>query len=94
MFPAIEICLEGLNAKAKYVVLMDVVPLDDCKYQYSDSKWMAVGKADHHPGVGLPPSRYYIHPDSPATGGHWMKKSNSFRKVKITNNCLDDNGHV
>ncbi len=38
--------------------------------------------------------RYFIHPDSPATGAQWMKHDISFQKVKLTNNNLDQNGHV
>jgi len=40
------------------------------------------------------PGRLYIHPDSPASGAHWMKQSLSFHKLKLTNNNLDQNGHV
>jgi hypothetical protein len=40
------------------------------------------------------PSRLFIHPDSPATGAQWMKHDISFQKVKLTNNTLDQNGHV
>jgi T-box protein 1 len=35
-----------------------------------------------------------VHPDSPATGAQWMKQVVSFDKLKLTNNQLDDNGHV
>lgn len=41
-----------------------------------------------------PPCRTYIHPDSPALGSHWMKQSISFLKMKLTNNPLDQRGHV
>lgn len=41
-----------------------------------------------------PPCRTYIHPDSPASGSHWMKQSVSFLKLKLTNNTLDQHGHV
>lgn len=35
-----------------------------------------------------------MHPDSPATGAQWMKQVVSFDKLKLTNNQMDDNGHV
>lgn len=35
-----------------------------------------------------------MHPDSPAPGSQWMKQLVSFDKLKLTNNQLDDNGHV
>lgn len=41
-----------------------------------------------------PPCRTYIHPDSPALGSHWMRQPLSFLKLKLTNNPLDQRGHV
>jgi hypothetical protein len=38
--------------------------------------------------------RFYIHPDSPATGVQWMKQSILFHKMKLTNNAMDQHGHV
>jgi len=89
MFPSFKVSLEGLDPRAKYILLMDVVPLDDCRYKYHNSEWVATGKAEPHM-----PGRLYIHPDSPASGAHWMKQSLSFHKLKLTNNNLDQNGHV
>ena len=40
------------------------------------------------------PGRVYIHPDSPALGEEWMRQVVSFDKVKLTNNELDQQGHV
>ena len=40
------------------------------------------------------PGRMYIHPDSPATGLQWMKGPVTFHKMKLTNNTLDQQGHV
>ena len=50
---------------------------------------MVAGKAE--PTV---PGRMYIHPDSPATGQQWMKGPITFHKMKLTNNTLDQHGHV
>jgi len=47
------------------------------------------GKADP-----VTPPRIHVHPDSPAKGNHWMKQLVSFDKIKLTNNQLDDNGHI
>lgn len=42
-----------------------------------------------------PPPRCYVHPDSPATGDHWMRQSViSFHRVKLTNNAQDQHGNV
>lgn len=40
------------------------------------------------------PGRVHFHPDSPARGAQWMKQTVSFDRLKLTNNLLDDNGHV
>lgn len=50
---------------------------------------MVAGKAD--PEM---PKRMYIHPDSPATGEHWMAKGANFHKLKLTNNISDKQGYV
>lgn len=50
---------------------------------------MVAGKADP-----VSPPRIHVHPDSPTTGAHWMRQLVSFDKLKLTNNQLDDNGHV
>lgn len=56
---------------------------------HESSSWLVAGKAD----PAMPP-RIHVHPDSPAKGSHWMKQIVSFDKLKLTNNLLDDNGHV
>ena len=38
--------------------------------------------------------RLYVHPDSPFTGEQLLKQMVSFEKVKLTNNELDQHGHV
>ena len=89
MFPTIKVAVSGLEPHAKYILLIDVVPLDDCRYKYHNSEWVVTGKAEPHM-----PGRLYIHPDSPASGNHWMKQPIPFHKLKLTNNNLDQNGHV
>jgi T-box protein 1 len=53
------------------------------------SSWVVAGKADPHC-----PGRFHVHPDSPQSGSNWMKNVVSFDKLKLTNNLLDENGHV
>ncbi|OCU01647.1 hypothetical protein XELAEV_18007438mg [Xenopus laevis] len=77
----------GLDKKAKYILLMDIVAADDCRYKFHNSRWMVAGKAD--PEM---PKRMYIHPDSPATGEQWMSKIVTFHKLKLTNNISDKHG--
>lgn len=89
MFPTLKVSLEGLDPHSKYILLVDIVPLDDCRYKYHNSEWVVTGKAEPHM-----PGRLYIHPDSPASGSHWLKQPVTFHKLKLTNNNLDQNGHV
>ncbi|BFZ18656.1 hypothetical protein BsWGS_21695 [Bradybaena similaris] len=89
MFPTMKVTIDGLDPHAKYMLLVDIVPVDDCRYKYHNSEWVVTGKAEPHM-----PGRLYIHPDSPASGGHWMKQPVTFHKLKLTNNNLDQNGHI
>ncbi|RXM96912.1 T-box transcription factor TBX5 [Acipenser ruthenus] len=89
MFPSYKVKVTGLNPKTKYILLMDVVPADDHRYKFADNKWSVTGKAE--PAM---PGRLYVHPDSPATGAHWMRQLVSFQKLKLTNNHLDPFGHI
>ena len=89
MFPSLKTRISGLDKRAKYILLLDVIPSDDCRYKFHNSRWMVAGKSD--PEM---PKRMYIHPDSPATGEQWMSKSISFHKLKLTNNISDRNGFV
>ncbi|KAI1905081.1 hypothetical protein AGOR_G00012260 [Albula goreensis] len=87
MFPPFKVRCTGLDRKAKYILLMDIVAADDCRYKFHNSRWMVAGKAD--PEM---PKRMYIHPDSPATGEQWMSKVVNFHKLKLTNNISDKHG--
>ncbi|KAM8807384.1 T-box transcription factor TBX10 [Eudromia elegans] len=91
MFPTFQVKLSGLDPLADYVLLMDFVPLDDKRYRYAfhSSSWLVAGRAD--PAA---PGRVHFHPDSPAKGAQWMRQIVSFDKLKLTNNLLDDNGHI
>ena len=89
MFPVIKVNISGLNPKLKYILVMDLVPVDDNRYKYHNSEWTIAGKAEPHL-----PGRLYVHPDSPSTGAQWSRQVVSFQKIKLTNNHLDQLGHV
>ncbi|GLV36825.1 optomotor-blind-related-gene-1 [Carabus blaptoides fortunei] len=91
MFPTFQVKLFGLDPHAEYILMMDFVPVDDKRYRYAfhSSSWVVAGKADP-----VSPPRIHVHPDSPATGSQWMKQTISFDKLKLTNNQLDENGHI
>ena len=89
MFPQMKFKMSGLDPKAKYILLLDIVAADDFRYKFHNSRWIVAGKAD--PEM---PKRMYIHPDSPTTGEQWMQKVVSFHKLKLTNNISDKHGLV
>ncbi|XP_078088826.1 T-box transcription factor TBX15 isoform X1 [Mustelus asterias] len=91
MFPAIRVKITGLDPHQQYYIAMDIIPVDNKRYRYvyHSSKWMVAGNADSP----VPP-RVYIHPDSLASGDTWMRQVISFDKLKLTNNELDDQGHI
>ncbi|KAI4879420.1 hypothetical protein NFI96_019504 [Prochilodus magdalenae] len=89
MFPSYKVKVTGLNPKAKYILLMDIVAADDHRYKFADNRWSVCGKAE--PAI---PGRLYVHPDSPAPGAHWTRQLVSFQKLKLTNNHLDPFGHI
>lgn len=74
-----SVCEKKLFIKVKLTVFV---------FMFSSS-WVMAGKGD--PSA---PPRIHIHQDSPSKGSHWMKQTVSFDKLKLTNNQLDDNGHV
>lgn len=89
MFPSMRVSLKGLEDDSQYCVLIEMVPIGDCRYKFSGSQWVPAGGAEPQS-----PQRMYLHPDSPATGSHWQAQPILFNKVKLTNNTLDNNGHV
>ncbi|CAF4523654.1 unnamed protein product [Rotaria sp. Silwood1] len=89
MFPTFKVSLTGLDPTSKYIVYMDVVPVDNHRYKYHNSQWMVTGAAEPHM-----PGRFYPHPDSNTTGAQLMKQPLSFGKLKLTNNTTDQNGHI
>uniref|UniRef100_A0A7M5TZD2 T-box domain-containing protein n=2 Tax=Clytia hemisphaerica TaxID=252671 RepID=A0A7M5TZD2_9CNID len=88
MFPPIKFRISNLEPKTKYILIMDIIPADDCRYKFSRGAWLIAGKAD--PPM---PKRMFIHPDGPNTGNQWMSKSISFNKMKVTNCVQGKNGY-
>ncbi|KAK2845828.1 hypothetical protein Q7C36_010682 [Tachysurus vachellii] len=87
MFPPLRVRCNGLDRRASYVMLMDIMSSDGCRYKFHHSRWTVAGKAD--PEL---PKRMYVHPDSPASGEHWMSRVVTFHKLKLTNNISDKHG--
>lgn len=110
MFPSVKITVSGLEKRTRYCILLEVVPASDRRQKYvesgggvdeTDAKsggrvssrgWMSTGFAEPQPEIDR---RIYLHPDSPATGDHWMQQLPiSFSKLKITNNTVEHQNNV
>ncbi|EAW98589.1 T-box transcription factor 22 [Homo sapiens] len=92
MFPSVRVKVKGLDPGKQYHVAIDVVPVDSKRYRYvyHSSQWMVAGNTDH---LCIIP-RFYVHPDSPCSGETWMRQIISFDRMKLTNNEMDDKGHI
>ncbi|VDL99253.1 unnamed protein product [Schistocephalus solidus] len=90
MFPVVRVSFTGLKPATKYLVLMDIVPVDSKRYRYAyhRSSWLVAGKAD--PDVQ---QRCYVHPDAPFLGDQLSKQAISFEKLKLTNNIILNSMH-
>lgn len=88
MFPCCRFRISGLEPFQRYTLVMDMHPVDNYRYKWSDRRWETNGKADPHI------ERSFIHPESPMTGLDWMQNPVSFYKLKLTNNPLDQEGHI
>lgn len=89
MFPSMRVSISGLDNDQNYCVLLEMVPVADCRFKFSGSQWVPAGGAEPQSLQNI-----YIHPDSPALGSHWQAQPINFNKTKLTNNTLDSNGHV
>lgn len=88
----------GLECKGQYTVYVEIAPASQRRQKYTlnndeqegnkknNSGWTSSALAEDQPPTGR---RLYIHPDSPATGHHWMQQPVSFTKLKLTNNPGD-----
>ncbi|KAK6473626.1 T-box mRNAion factor TBX22-like [Huso huso] len=92
MFPSVRVKAKELDPFKQYYIAMDIVPVDSKRYRYvyHSSQWMVAGNTDH----SCITPRLYIHPDSPCSGETWMRQVISFDRVKLTNNEMDDKGHI
>ncbi|XP_017293151.1 MAX dimerization protein MGA a isoform X2 [Kryptolebias marmoratus] len=89
MFPYCRFRISGLQQCRKYVLVMDIQPLDSSQYRWTGDSWQVSRKAECQ--IKTKP---FIHPESPATGQHWMQGPVSFYKLKLTNNTSDQEGNI
>uniref|UniRef100_A0A672L605 T-box transcription factor TBX22-like n=1 Tax=Sinocyclocheilus grahami TaxID=75366 RepID=A0A672L605_SINGR len=92
MFPSVRVKVHNLDPDQQYSIAMDIMPVDSKRYRYvyHSSQWMVAGNTDH----SCVPPRLCVHPDSPSSGQTWMRQVISFDRVKLTNNEMDDRGHI
>ncbi|XP_066486947.1 MAX gene-associated protein isoform X3 [Tiliqua scincoides] len=89
MFPYCRYWISGLESNLKYILIMDISPVDNFRYKWNGHCWEPSGKAEPHV-LG----RVFMHPESPSSGNYWMHQPVSFYKLKLTNNTLDQEGHI
>ncbi|KAL2099092.1 hypothetical protein ACEWY4_005572 [Coilia grayii] len=89
MFPSCRYRISGMEPFQRYLLVMDIIPMDNHRYKWSDHRWEPNGKSEAHI-----PGRVFIHQESPASGHYWMQSPVSFYKLKLTNNAMDQDGHI
>ncbi|XP_062515627.1 T-box transcription factor T homolog [Corticium candelabrum] len=82
LFPLIVVSVTNLEKDSVYKVVLEFACNDRRRYKFIKSQWVSSQQSD----ATFPdqdPS--FVHPDSPATGKHWMKQVISFKAAKLTN---------
>ncbi|XP_053973686.1 T-box transcription factor TBX6-like [Hylaeus volcanicus] len=101
MYPSMQLTISGLERRASYCVLLEMEPASDRRHKYVGGGvedgpghargWTSPGPAEPQPRIDR---RIYLHPDSPASGSHWMQHPINFNKLKMTNNTADPKTNV
>ncbi|KAM6973248.1 MAX dimerization protein MGA a [Aplochiton taeniatus] len=89
MFPYCRYRISGMEPSQKYSLVMEIHPVDNNCYMWTEEDWHVIGKAEHHVK-----NKPFTHSESPSTGQHWMQNPVSFYKLRLTNNILDQEGNV
>ncbi|KAG8431213.1 hypothetical protein GDO86_019239 [Hymenochirus boettgeri] len=89
MFPEFSVSLSGLDPHLHYTLCVQALPEGDARYKWRNGTWSKSGRVE--PG---PPTRLYMHPESPAPGHRWMDRPISFSKIRLTNNTLSQGGQI
>ncbi|XP_075141457.1 T-box transcription factor TBX6-like [Leptodactylus fuscus] len=89
MFPEFSVSLSGLDPHGLYSLCVQAVPDGENRYKWRDGAWSKSGRAE-----AGPPTRLYLHPESPAPGHRWMERPICFSKIRLTNNTLSQGGQI
>eukprot|EP00063_Salmo_salar_P025395 XP_014000230.1 PREDICTED: MAX gene-associated protein-like isoform X2 [Salmo salar] len=90
MFPYCRYHLTGLEPTRRYALVLSITPIDTYRHRWN-LEWEPSGPGEPHTQAS---SRVFPHQDSSALGKVWMASLVSFYKLKLTNHCLDQEGHV
>ncbi|KAJ8928239.1 hypothetical protein NQ314_019189 [Rhamnusium bicolor] len=90
MFPSLNVQINNLESREHYCILLEMVPAIHCRNKYTVSGgWVPAGTEE-----AQSPQRFYLHPESPATGDYWMAQPVSFGRVKLTNTPNPPEGQI
>lgn len=90
MFPSLQIQLSGLDPHASYCIVLEMIPISNCRYKYSNSGgWTPSGTVE-----AQSPVRHFLHPESPSNGEYWMSQPISFGRLKLTNVPAPPGGQI
>lgn len=91
LFPSLDVFVRGLDPIQQYNITLRIVPVDNYRYKFLNMEWTKAGNSDVSQNKDR---QVYLHPESPNSGGFWMRKQISFRQLKITHNPNCKNAHV
>ncbi|KAL1438878.1 hypothetical protein MTO96_047615 [Rhipicephalus appendiculatus] len=84
MFPVMRVKVSGMEPSSYYMVLMDLVPVDNYRYRFLSNCWLPVETATES-SAGEGGGNLYLHESGPCLGGKWMLAPVDFGAVKLTN---------
>ncbi|KAF5273995.1 hypothetical protein FQA39_LY01110 [Lamprigera yunnana] len=81
MFPFLRVKLSGLDPTAYYFILLDFSRVTNNRFRYyTNVGWTPAGCEGSQRN-----QKVYVHPESPASGEHWMSQPVTFGRVKLSN---------
>ena len=85
MFPLLSIGISGLEPSAEYSLLLELRPMDECRWKFCNGRWTFAAAADMLNRKEQQRS-VHVHHSSPSGGSKWMSASGVvFAKVKLSN---------
>ncbi|KAF1762226.1 hypothetical protein GCK72_010488 [Caenorhabditis remanei] len=85
-FPKLEYIVEGLDPSKLYAMMIQIEPVGDSRYKFSNGKWAVSGKGDVHAEA-----KKAWHADGVRSGKEWMDTTVAFDRLKISNDLQTRN---